>query len=169
MACNTITGILKGCEPSNSGGIYEIYIQDSDSVDYTADTTAHTMTTLTATPKFQTFQFNRNVGSANVATNVDLLNGSTFFTATIVMKLNRHTAAKHAAIVTLGAGQRFLDIIVKDANGDYWFYPDAQLTADDVNTGTARADGQSYMITFTAEMQHLPISVTEAQALANIV
>lgn len=162
MACNTIEGILKGCEDSNSGGIYTIYIQDTDSVTWTADVSAHTLTTLTATTDFQTFQFNRNTGSANVSEKIDLINGSTYFEATLSIVLNRHTAAKHRAITILGQGQRFVDVIVTDANNVNWFYDHAQLTANEATTGVAKADGQKYTLTFVAQMDNLPYEVSDA-------
>lgn len=168
MACNAITSITKGCEVSNSGGIYSIAIQDTANVAYTADTTGCTMTALSASPKFQLYEFNRNVGSANVSQKTDLIAGSTYFEGTITIVLNRHTAAKHAAIQVLGAGQRFLDIIVKDAAGNYRYYDHCQLTGNETTTGTAKADGQKYTLTFVTQMDNMPVEVSAAQYAANV-
>jgi hypothetical protein len=161
MACNTITSILNGCSGNNSGGIFEAYIIDQDSI--TGSTvSAHTVTTVTlaGSDKYATFQFKRNVGNAVTTPTIDLINGSTYFSSTISIVLHKREASKSASLQILGEGQRYLNLIIKDANGKYWMYDDAQLNGGDEDSGTARADGSKYTITFLSEMENRPYEVS---------
>lgn len=159
MACNTLTSILKSCG-NNQGGIFSVYINDTDNVtSITVDTTGHTITAATASPDFTTFEFNRNVGSLSIEPKIDLINGSTYFEATLTLMFHRREAAKSRALQILGEGQRYLDLIVLDANGLYWYVDHAQLTGGAEETGTVRADGSKYTVTFLAQMDHRPYTI----------
>lgn len=157
MACNTISSILKGCDSNNIGGIYEIYIQDQDLVGTpTVNTTAHTITALTASSDFSIFQFKRNVGELKVDSAIDLLAGSSIHNATVTIKLTRREGTKSRAISILGEGQRFLAIIVKGADGQYTYIDYAQLSVTNESTGVKKEDGTSYELTFVSNMDTLP-------------
>ena len=67
----------------------------------------------------------------------------------------------------MGEGQRDLAIIVKDANGKYWYFPMAQLTATGEGSGTAKADGSKYSVTFVAENEFLAKEV-DASIIAGL-
>jgi len=43
---------------------------------------------------------------------------------------------------------------VEDANGIFWNFERAQLMTDTGGSGTAKADGSNYEITFTSESEH---------------
>lgn len=152
--CNSLSSILKGCD-TNSGGIYEAYIIDQDDVlAYTANTSAHTITamTLDTGTTYSTYQFKRNVGNMVINPAIDLVNGSSFFNHNITLVFHKREASKSRAIQVLGEGQRYLSIIIKDANGKYWYTEYMQLNGGDEETGTAKADGSKVTVTFLGEM-----------------
>jgi lysine/ornithine N-monooxygenase len=97
-----------------------------------------------------------------------LVNGSSFYTQTITLIFHRREAAKSKAIKVLGEGQRDLALVVGDANGKYWYFPKAQLTAVTEGSGTAKADGSKYSVTFVAENEQLAYEV-EAAEIPNII
>jgi hypothetical protein len=167
--CNNITSILKGCAGSNQGGIFSVYINDTDNVVYTANT-AHTITSITnsGTSKFQTFEFNRNVGNVVIDNKTDLLSGSQFYEAKVTLMFHRREAAKSRALQILSEGQRFLEIIFLDATGQYWYIDHAQLDGGAEETGTARGDGSKYTVTFTAQMTNRPYLV-QSSIVAGII
>lgn len=163
MACNPLTSIVKSCTGSNSGGIFNIYINDNEFItSITKDASTHNITGLTASSKFVSYEFNRNVGNVITSPKIDFLNGSTYFENTLNITLARREASKSASLQILGEGQRFLDIIVLDANGTYWYYDHMQLSGGDEDSGTARADGSKYGVTFIGESDFRPYEISKA-------
>jgi len=168
MACNTITSILKGCE-NNIGGITSIYINDQDAVEGPIVTSDWVITDFgTITSAFVPFEFRRNTGMYTEEAAIDLVNGSSFVTQTITLIFHRREASKSKAIKILGEGQRDLALVVGDANGKYWYFPKAQLTAVAEGSGTAKADGSKYSITFVAENENLAFEV-DADLIPDII
>lgn len=164
MACtNPLVSIMKSCAGSNSGGIFNVYINDHTFItSITASASTHMITGLTASSNFATYEFNRNVGNVLTSPKIDFLNGSTYFENTLNIVLARREASKSASLQILGEGQRFLDIIVLDANGTYWYYENMQLSGGDEDSGTARADGSKYAVTFIGESDHRPYEIPKA-------
>ena len=159
MACNTLTSILKSCD-NNIGGITSIYINDQDAVSGPIVVTDWMVTDFgTLATQFVPFEFRRNTGMYTEEGNIDLVNGSSFVTQTITLIFHRREAAKSKSIKILGEGQRDLALVVGDANGKYWYFPKAQLTAVAEGSGTAKADGSKYSITFVAENENLAYEV----------
>jgi hypothetical protein len=159
MACNSLTSILKSCS-NNQGGIYSVWINETDNVTgTTVSVSAHTITGISATTDFTTFEFNRNVGSVVIEPKIDLINGSTYFEAKISLGFHRREAAKSRALYVLGEAQRYLDIIFLDANGIYWYVDHAQLDGGTEETGVTKADGSKYTVTFKADMSTRPYAV----------
>jgi len=168
MACTTLETILKGCD-SNIGGITSILINDQDNVVGPVDVTAYVVTDFgTLTDQFVPFEFRRNTGMYTEEAAIDLVNGSSYYTQTITLMFHRREAAKSKAIKILGEGQRDLALVVGDANGKYWYFPTAQLTAVAEGSGTAKADGSKYSITFVAENENLAYEVDAAE-IPNII
>jgi len=154
MACNSIISVPAGSCENNSGGIFIAYIVDQDSVSATTVvTSAWTVTNigLVGGDLFQEFNFRRNVGNTTSTPTIDLVNGSTFYQNNITLAFHRREASKSRALNILGEGQRYLSIIIKDANDKYWYYPYMQINGGDETSGTARADGSKYEVTFTGE------------------
>lgn len=160
MACTTLTSITKSCS-NNQGGIYSVYINDADNVVVTASASTHQILTATASPKFTSFEFSRNVGSVTTDPKIDLINGSTYYETKVTLVFNRREASKSRALQILAEGQRFLDIIFLDTNGIYWFIQDAQLDGGTEETGTARADGSKYNVTFMAMNENRPYEISK--------
>lgn len=155
MACTTLEDIEKGCL-NNIGGITAVYINDMDNItSVTENTTTWMVTAITQTARFQTIEFKRNVGNYTEDGAIDLLNGSSFVTQTINLMLHRREAAISRKIKIMGEGQRDLAVIVKDANGLYWYFPNAQVSATGEGSGTAKADGSKYSVTLLAENEFL--------------
>jgi hypothetical protein len=159
MSCTTLTAITKGCD-NNIGGITAIYINDMDNITSTTiDSASYMVDAQVVSSDYEAFEFRRNTGNFTEETAVDFANGSSFVTATITLMFHRREASKSKAIKILSEGQRDLAIIVKDANGKYWYFPFAQLSATAEGSGTAKADGSKYSVTFIAENENLAYEV----------
>ena len=155
MACTSLEDIVKGCD-NNIGGITAVYVNDMDNITSTTeDTATWEVTAQSVTARYQTFEFRRNVGNFTEESAIDLVNGSSYITATINLMFHRREAAVSRSIKVLGEGQRDLAVIVKDANGKYWYFPYAQLSAVGEGSGTTKADGSKYSIALTAENEFL--------------
>jgi len=164
MACNlnNLIPVTQSCD-ANSGGIFNVYIIDTDDVTGTTiSASAHTITGISASTDFTSFEFRRNVGNVSITPTVDLINGSTFYEATVTLVFHRREAPKSRALQILGEGQRYLDMIFLDANGIYWYIDHAQLNGGAEETGTLRADGSKYTTTFVAQMTNRPYVVDSA-------
>ena len=168
MACSTIETILKGCD-NNIGGITSIYINDMDNMTGTITEANWIISSFgTLADPFIPFEFRRNTGMFTEEAAIDLVNGSSFITQTVTLMFHRREAAKSKAIKILGEGQRDLALVVGDANGKYWYFPNAQLTAVTEGSGTSKADGSKYSITFVAENENLAFEVA-ASEINNII
>jgi hypothetical protein len=163
MACTTLTTITKGCD-NNIGGITSVLINDMDNLGTVTVNTANWEVTSfgSLVDEFVSFEFRRNVGNYTEEANIDLINGSSYVTQTITLMFHRREAAKSKAIKILGEGQRDLAVIVGDANGKYWYFPNAQVTAVAEGSGTAKADGSKYSVTMVAENSALAYEVDSA-------
>ena len=164
LGCDALETITKSCD-NNTGGIRKIWLNDQENV--TAVPTGWEISTLTSSPIYTEFEINRNTGNYTEETASDLINGSSFVTQTITLMFNRRDAAKSEAINILGSGQRYLSAIVLDANDEYWYFENLQLTATGEGSGTARADGSKYSITLLAEADHLAYTIDPGQIGAN--
>lgn len=153
MACATLQEILKGCD-GNLGGIVKLWVSNGDNVTDSTITDG-VVTAATATDDFVEFQFNPNTSSYTSATTVDLATGSTFYLHTITLQLSRREGAKRQKLLLIANGQPALTIMVKDSNGIYWIFgledDKMFLTGDEGGSGTAKADLNGYLLTFTSE------------------
>jgi hypothetical protein len=166
MSCEALEGIVKSCD-NNSGGIYKVWINQQDNIDsYTLNPTLSwtidSITLVDPADIYTEFEIRRNTGSYTEEAAIDLVNGSSYYTQTITLMFHRRDQSKSQAIKVLGAGQQYLNVIVQDANGKYWYFPFMQLTGAAEGSGTARADGSKYSVTLTAENEFLAYEVTES-------
>lgn len=166
MSCEALEGIVKSCD-NNSGGIYKVWINQQDNIDsYTLNPTLtwtiDSITLVDPNDIYTEFEIRRNTGSYTEEAAIDLVNGSSYYTQTITLMFHRRDQSKSQAIKVLGAGQQYLNVIVQDANGKYWYFPYMQLTGAAEGSGTARADGSKYSVTLTAENEFLAYEVTES-------
>ena len=155
MACNILSCIQKGCE-NNAGGLRKFYVADAESI--TGITVSNGTVTAIGlsggTPAFYEFEFNKNSAQYIETGNIDLTNGSTFYTVETTLNIARRDVDKRNSISLLGAGQRDLVVVVLDANGIYWLQGltnYANLTAVGEGSGLAKADGSKYSLTLTSE------------------
>lgn len=164
MSCATLETILKSCD-NNSGGIYKFYVNQQDNIaSITTDETGTNwivdgITLVDPLNPFIELEFRRNVSSYTEESNIDLINGSSYVTATINLMFHRRDQEKSRAIKVLGAGQQYLTGIVEDANGNYWYFPYLQLSATGEGSGVTRADGSKYSVTLVAENDYLAYAV----------
>ena len=166
MSCQALEAIVKSCD-NNSGGIYGIWINQQDEIAsiVPADPSAGAGWTITAinlqTPPvlFENYYVRRNTSNFTEESNIDLVNGSSFVTATINLMFHRREADKSRAIKILGSGQQYLVAIVLDANGKYWYFPYLQVSATGEGSGVSRADGSKYSVTLVAENEYLAYEV----------
>lgn len=169
MSCVSLETIVKGCD-NNSGGIYRFLVNRQDQVDESGITldTAPNDWTIDNLPlvgggdNFIELEFRRNVSSYTEESSIDLINGSTYVTATINLMFHRRDQDKSKAINILGAGQQYLAGIVQDANGKYWYFPYLQVSATGEGSGTTRADGSKYSVTLVAENPTLAYEVDDS-------
>ena len=172
MSCEALEGIVKSCD-NNSGGIYKVWINQQDNIASIAvnSTLTWTIDDIVLTDPANTyteFEIKRNTGNYTEEAAIDLINGSSYYTQTITLMFHRRDQSKSQAIKVLGAGQQYLNAIVQDANGKYWYFPFLQLTAAAEGSGTARADGSKYSVTLLAQNDFLAYEVTEGAVQAVI-
>ena len=167
--CAALEGILKSCD-NNTGGIYGIWITPQDNItaitpvdpsavagwEITGITLANPLTL------FENYYIRRNTSSFTEEAAIDLINGSSFVTATISLMFQRREADKSRAIKILGSGQQYLTAVVLDANGIYWYFPYLQVTGVAEGSGTARADGSKYAVTLVGENEYLAYTIDPA-------
>ncbi len=141
---------------NNAGGIKRVMISPSEYVTgYT--TTSGEVTAISmsgGTPQFVSFEFNKNSASFNEVETISLENGSQYFLQEVSIKLPKRELAKRNALALVSAGLRNLVIVFEDFNGIFWYVGAenfANLTENISNSGTAKGDGSSYQLKFTAE------------------
>jgi len=164
MACENLETIVKSCL-NNSGGIFKVYINQQDNIDnIVLGSSPNTwrindINLITGGDLYTEFEIRRNTGSYTEDAAIDLVNGSSYVTATITLMFHRRDQAKSQAIKVLGAGQQYLNAIIQDANGLFWYFPYLQLSAVGEGSGQTRADGSKYSVTLIAENDYLAYEV----------
>lgn len=154
MSCTSLENILKGCD-TNIGGVSKVYLNDMSNItSETVNTNDHEVTARVVSTPYVEFEFARNVSSFTEEAQINFENGSSFWMTTVSIKLFKREAAKSRAIQIAAQGQRDLSLIVLDTNGVYWDVPYSRLATDAGGSGTAKADGSAYDITFTADNTH---------------
>lgn len=161
MACNTLSAITKGCD-NNIGGIKIALINEQSDVSVVVDETTYKVTAITTATTFKSFEFKRNTSNYVEDAANDLINGSSFVTSTITLMFHRREALKSRSIKILGEGQRDLAVIILDANGKYWYFPNSQVTTVGEGSGTAKADGSKYAVTLVAENEQLAYEIDDS-------
>lgn len=170
MPCiQTLSGLAKDCS-SNMGGIVEVYIANFDDVSNVAVTSEQISTiTMASGAKFKKYSFAKNTGSLTSTYTIDAASGVKYVTSDLVLQFNRMQTAARVEITALALGD--LAVIVKDANGKYWYLgkdEPVNASAGDGQTGTARADANRYTITLQDESAEMPYEVA-ASAIAEII
>lgn len=161
MSCTqTLSGLVRDCT-SNMGGIVEVLIANYD------DVTAKTLTTgvisaitMASSAKFKKYVFAKNTGSLTSTYTMDAAAGVKFVTSELVLQFNKMQTTSRVELSALSFAD--LAVIVKDANGKYWYlgYDEpVNASAGDGQTGTARSDANRYTITLQDQSQEMPYEV----------
>lgn len=162
MACTqTLAGLAKDCS-ANMGGIVEVLIAPFDDVtSVTVTTGVISAITMASTKKFKRYNFAKNTGSLTSTYNIDAASGVKYVTSDLLLQFNRMETTKRVEITALALGD--LAVIVKDANGIYWYLgkdEPVNASAGDGQTGTARGDANRYTITLQDESLEMPYEVS---------
>lgn len=172
MACTQLlNGIAASCE-TNVGGIREVFIANYDDVTaVSVDGTSNMITTITMDTgkKFKKYLFKKNTSSLTSTLNVDPAAGVNFVQSDLALVFAKQETVKRMEIAKLSLGE--LRVIVKDANGKYWFLGLEEFvaaTAGTAETGVNRTDGNRYSITLTDYSSSYPYEV-DATIIDNIV
>lgn len=161
MPCiQTLSGLTRDCS-SNMGGIVEALIANYDDVTgVTVSDGIISTISMASAAKFKRYSFAKNTGSLTSNYNIDAASGVKYVTTDLLLQFNRMETSKRVEITALALGD--LAIIVKDANGKYWYLgkdEPVNASAGDGQTGTARGDANRYTITLQDESQEMPYEV----------
>jgi hypothetical protein len=175
MSCNNLIGIPYGCNDDiGVGGIHRALFFDMSDIDTETFQTSATasdagfVTTLTlaTASTAEEYIFKRNTANHTTTPNIDLINGSTFYTHVVNLMFSKRMASKSVSLQLMAEGQRYLGVVYKDANGLWWYVRDLQLTGGDETSGQAKADNSKYEVELTAEMLTRSWQISESNALS---
>lgn len=156
MACSnqTLAGLSGACDTSR-GGIVEAYIINYDDVTAIAyDDTANTKitgVTLASGKTWYKYSFKPNTGSLTSTLNVDNAAGVNYVSSELVLQFSRMDTQKRIEMKALALND--LRVIVKDANGKFWFLgaeEPVSASGGSANSGQQRGDGNYFSITLTS-------------------
>ena len=161
MSCiQTLSGLTRDCA-ANMGGILEVMIANADDVSGVTITEGIiTAISMAASAKFKKYYFNKNTGNLTSTYNLDPASGVRYVTSELLLQFNRMETTKRVEMTALALGD--LAVIVKDANGKYWYLgkdEPVNASASDGQTGTARGDANRYTITLQDNSLEMPYEV----------
>lgn len=146
------------------GGIVEALIALYD------DVTAVTITsdvisaiTMASGKKFKVYHFAKNTGNLTSTYTIDPASGVKYVSSDLLLQFNRMQTTARVEITALALAD--LVVIVKDANGKYWYLgkdEPVNASASDGQTGTARGDANRYTITLHDESKEMPYEVSDS-------
>ena len=163
MSCSQVlNGIAADCQ-TNVGGVREVYIANyGDVTTVEIDGSSNMIKTITMadSAKFKKYAFKKNASSMTSTLNVDPANGINFVQTDLTIVFAKQETVKRMEIAKLSLGE--LRVIVKDANGKYWFLGQEEFvsaTSGSAETGTNRTDGNKYQIVLTDYSSSYPYEV----------
>lgn len=171
MSCAsyTLNGLARDCSQS-MGGITEVYIANYEdvlpvAVSENTDGSKGKITSveLAEGKSFYKYVLRKGAGSFTSNATIDNANGVNYVTTDLTFNMLRMDTAKRIEMTALSVNE--LAVIVKDANGTYWYLgKDNAVTASAGTgaTGTARTDGNMYTITLQDESATYPYEVDAA-------
>ena len=161
MPCiQTLSGLSRDCS-ANMGGILEALIANFTDVN-SATVTDGIISAISmgTSAKFKRYSFAKNTGSLTSTYTLDPASGVKYVTSELLLQFNRMETQKRVEITALALGD--LVVIVKDANGKYWYLgkdEPVNASASDGQTGTARGDANRYTITLQDQSKEMPYEV----------
>ena len=164
MSCSqTLAGIARDCA-ANMGGIKRVLLANQSDVTAIAET-SNVVTTITMDTgkKFKSYNFAKNTGSLTSTYTIDAASGVKYVTSQLLLQFNRMNTTARVELTALSLAD--LRVIVKDANGLYWFlgYDEpVNASAGDGQTGTARSDANRYTITLEDTSAEMPMEVDDS-------
>ena len=164
MSCTqTLAGLAKDCY-ANRGGIVEALVANYDDVvSFTLTSGVITGITMDTGKKFKSYIFAKNTGSLTSTYTIDAASGVKYVTSQLLLQFNRMNTTARVELTALSLAD--LRVIVKDANGLYWFlgYDEpVNASAGDGQTGTARSDANRYTITLEDTSAEMPMEVDDS-------
>ena len=164
MSCTqTLAGLAKDCY-ANRGGIVEALVANYDDVvSFTLTSGVITGITMDTGKMFKAYAFPKNTGSLTSTYTIDAASGVKYVTSQLLLQFNRMNTTARVELTALSLAD--LRVIVKDANGLYWFlgYDEpVNASAGDGQTGTARSDANRYTITLEDTSAEMPMEVDDS-------
>lgn len=166
MACTcgnqTLAGLCKDCNGS-VGGIIEVYAALYNTVSaITLDSgnTEISAITMTSGSTWYKYQFRKNTGSLSSTLNVTD-QGDTYVTSELSLVFNKMETKKRVEMAALSVQD--LAVIVKDANGKYWYLgynEPVNASTGEGQTGTNRTDSNHYGLTLSDTSGSWPYEVS---------
>lgn len=162
----TLTGLNAGCKDS-VGGVAKIWLADKSAVQWTIDSTAHTIKP-DATSSFKVYNLRRGAASMTSTLTVND-NAGSYFTTEVAIQFLKMETAKRLEVMAMLMGQT--TGVVKDNNGKYWavgINNPLEGTAGTGETGTAASDANQYSVTISVDDAELPYEITDSSTLAGL-
>lgn len=173
-AAYTLNGLPRDCEQS-MGGIAEVYIANYEDVAGVEVSQAEGAEGKISTiemaegKKFYKYVLRKGAGSFTSTATIDNANGVNFVTTVLTFNMLRMNTQKRIEMTALSVNE--LAVIVKDANGIYWYLgKDNAVTATNgtAQSGQNRTDGNMYTIELSDESATYPYEV-DATIVAGLI
>lgn len=147
--CNVLNSIKKQCK-NNIGGLDEIYVIDQKYISNVIENNnvISSISVLNSQLFLSIYQI-RNTSNYTEELVTDFNSGTSIYNTILNLVFNRRDKSISLALSRLAEGQRDLAFIVKDVNGLYWYLPYMRLTNNGNGSGTNKADGSKYEVTFS--------------------
>lgn len=166
MAVNTCTslaytlgGMNVTCKESSFGGIKEVLVALYDDVASTSVETNLLTPTMVSGKKFKQYKLLKSTGGLTSTLNTSETSAS-YFTNEVTLQFMKMETSKRIEIMALMMSA--CAVIVKDANGKYWYLGKdnyVECSAGSATTGTAASDANHYELTLTDTSAELPYEV----------
>lgn len=173
MSCLLTSGISLGCR-DQIGGVAEVYVGAYNGTSMTiAIGTSSNAGQVTAfggtTVSFYTFAVAQETSSFTETGEFSTENGTSFYTHTLELVIQKLSATYGAIVNTLGQG--VWRVLVKTNNGEYYllgFQNGMRVSAAESGAGKSLGDMSGSKITFQGKEQYVAYQVTSSAALSVI-
>ena len=160
-SCNQVlSGLVNDCASSKGGIVEDLIANHEDVASVTVTEGQITAITMAESAKFKKYYFKRNTGQFTSTLNISEENGTKYVSTDIVLLFSRMETVKRIEMEALAMND--LAVIVKDANGKYWYFgydEPVSASAGDGQTGTARGDSNRYSITLQDNSDTWPYEI----------